>query len=650
MLKYIHKYICVCIFALMISVCYGKEMGARNESILRYYTNIYRSNLETLRHEIDNAKTREDALKLVARAKKRVRTAIFVPAVRPPVSADCTGIVDFENLKIEKLIIKSRENFSMPANLYLPKETNGKLPVIAFFCGHGELGKTDYLRSIINFARQGVAVLAVDPIHQGERFQFDVKKVGLTNGHNILNRQLVPLGETFAEWRAYDVIRTIDYLMTRQEIDHNRIGVCGNSGGGTMSVFAGALDDRVKAVAPGCYITTFYHNMANELPADGEQVPYNFIGMGGEMVDMVIAHAPKPYHILAQKQDFFDIRGARETYRLAKKVYKLLGKENNIQMTEANQHHNFGAPLRNAASEFFAGELGFKFQSEPKDFKRPKAEMLRCLNVRSVLDLPNEKSVQDFIREKAIALKKMRSERKISRSELEKQLRKMLNIPEKTSVVDHRVWQYTRFDKKILFRIGIETEKDLFITLFRKRSSYTLAPNKKIELYLPSKGCRYELGTMNPLAKDFEMWGLDYQGIGESVGFGGIGEDYWGDYMLDSCGLSLGKPFVGRRVGDILKAVKLLKINGAEEIVVRASGLSVIPAIFAAVLTDVPFKTVLHGEIPSYTEHACSKDAPIPQSFIPYNILQVTDLDELVKLYPERFIINKNINLQPKGE
>ena len=155
---------------------------------------------------------------------------------------------------------------------------------------------------------------------------------------------------------------------------------------------------------------------------------------------------------------------------------------------------------------------------------------------------------------------------------------------------------------------------------------------------------------MNPLAKDFEMWGLDYQGIGESVGFGGIGEDYWGDYMLDSCGLSLGKPFVGRRVGDILKAVKLLKINGAEEIVVRASGLSVIPAIFAAVLTDVPFKTVLHGEIPSYTEHACSKDAPIPQSFIPYNILQLTDLDELVKLYPERFIINKNINPQLKGE
>lgn len=77
MLKYIHKYICVCIFAVMISVCYGKEMGARNESILRYYTNIYRSNLETLRHEIDNAKTREDALKLIARAKKKSTNSHF---------------------------------------------------------------------------------------------------------------------------------------------------------------------------------------------------------------------------------------------------------------------------------------------------------------------------------------------------------------------------------------------------------------------------------------------------------------------------------------------------------------------------------------------------------------------------------------------
>ena len=316
-------FINTCIFSMIICNCYGKEMGARNESILRYYTNIYRSNLETLRNEIENAETREDALKLIERAKKRVRKAIPLPANRPDISAICTGTVDFEGLRIEKLIIKSRENFSMTANLYLPKKTKDKLPAIAFFCGHGELGKTDYLRSIVNFARQGVAVLALDPIHQGERFQFDVKKIGLTSGHNLLNRQLIPLGETFAEWRAYDAIRGIDYLMTRREIDHSRIGVCGNSGGGTLTAFTGALDERVKAVAPGCYITTFYNNIANELPVDGEQIPYNFSGMGGEMVDMVIAHAPKPYHILAQKQDFFDIRGARETYRLAKKVYKL---------------------------------------------------------------------------------------------------------------------------------------------------------------------------------------------------------------------------------------------------------------------------------------------------------------------------------------
>ena len=627
---------------VLFSVCHAKEMGVRNEGILRYYTNIYRSNLETLRNEIENAKTREDALKLVERAKKRIRTAIPIPSERPPVSAVCTGVENFENFKIEKLIIKSRENFSMTANFYLPQKFSGKLPVILFLCGHGAVGKADYPTAITNFARQGIAVLALDPIHQGERVMFDENKIGRVQGHNLLNRQLIPLGETFAEWRAYDAIRGIDYLMSRKEIDHSRIGVCGNSGGGTLTAFTGALDDRVKAVAPSCYITTFYNNLANELPVDGEQLPYNFSGMGGEMVDIVIAHAPNPYHILSQKFDFFDIRGARETYRLAKKVYKLLGKEENIQMTEGNQTHTFGYPLRDAASRFFAKEFGFKYQEEPQKFNRPNAEMLRCLKVKSVLDLPNEKSVQDFIREKALALKKMRSERKISRNELEKQLRFVLNIPVETPIVDYRVWQYTRFDKKILYCTGIETEKDVFITLFRKKGRYTLDPEKKVELYLPAKGCRYELGYLSPLAKDFELWGLDYHGIGDSAAFGGIGEVYWGDYMLDGCGVSLGKPFVGKRVGDILKTVKLMKANGAEEIVVRAAGISVIPAIFAAVLTDVPFKVVLHGDIPSYTEHACSKDAPIPQSFIPYNILQVADLDELVKLYSERFIINKD--------
>ena len=630
--------------SVMIALSFAlqaEEMGIRNEGILRYYASIYRSNLERIRREIDNAKTREDALKLVERAKRRVAEAIPIPAVRPPVSAVCTGIVKFDDFKIEKLIIRSREGFSMPANFYLPNRSSGKLPVIVFLAGHGSVGKADYPTAITNFARQGVAVLALDPIHQGERFQFDEKKIGLVQGHNLLNRQLVPLGETFAEWRVYDVIRGIDYVMTRKEIDPGRIGLNGNSGGGTLTAFAGALDDRIKAVAPSCYITTLYHNVANELPTDGEQVPHNLGGMGGEMVDLVIAHAPKPYHILAQKQDFFDIRGARETYRLAKKVYKLLGCEENIQMTEGPQPHTYGRPLRRAASKFFAEELGFKFQEEPAKFARPKASMLRCLQVRSVLDLPGEKSVQDFLREKALRLKKIRGERRISREGLEKKLRSLLDIPDKTPLVDHRLWRYAVSDKNVFSRFGIETEKELFTTLFRQKPVYSLTPAKRVELYLPAKGCRDELGGLKVLTDGFELWGLDYQGIGESIGAGGFEEVYQGDYLLASCGISLGKPFVGRRTGDILKAVRLLKENGAEEIVVRASGLSVIPAIFAAVLTDIPYKTVLHVELVSYTAHVCSKDAPIPQSFIPYDILKLTDLDELVRMYPERFVIDK---------
>ena len=169
-------------------------------------------------------------MKLVERAKKRIRTAIPIPAERPPVSAVCTGIENLENFKIEKLIIKSRENFSMTANFYLPQKFSGKLPVILFLCGHGAVGKADYPTAITNFARQGVAVLALDPIHQGERVMFDENKIGRVQGHNLLNRQLIPLGETFAEWRVYDAIRGIDYLMSRKEIDHSRIGVCGNCG------------------------------------------------------------------------------------------------------------------------------------------------------------------------------------------------------------------------------------------------------------------------------------------------------------------------------------------------------------------------------------------------------------------------------------
>ncbi|MBR1965300.1 MAG: acetylxylan esterase [Lentisphaeria bacterium] len=634
------KKILLIVSAVFTLSTFAYHAGPRSSDIKDHYLKIYKANWDRYRSEIENARTREDALRIVEKAKKRVAAALPVPQKRPPLKVVCTGIMEYDTFRVEKLIIKTRENFSMTANFYMPKKYSGKLPAILFLCGHGYYGKADYRTAASNFAKQGCAVLVLDPIQQGERFQYLPPQVlGMTAGHNLFNRQLITVGETFGEWRLYDAVRGIDYLLSRYEIDPSRIGVNGNSGGGTMTALTAAVDNRIAAAAPSCYITTFYHNTMNELPVDGEQVFYRMLADGGEMADFILAQAPRPYRILSQQKDFFDIRGARETYKLAKKIYTLLGKEENISMTEAPHTHGYSRELRESAYDFFGKQFNFKSIKEPEKNIIPEIKDVLCLKTESVIQLKGERSIQSFIRKKADAYKKIRQEKNLSNKELEKTLHKMLNIPDKIPLVNHRVWQAAVYEKVPLCRIGIETENDICITLFRQKYIYTLTPAEKVELYLPRKGCVAELQKLRPLNKDFEIWGLDYQGIGESIGYGGLDAPYQEDYFISAHGLMLDKPFIGRRVSDVLKTVRLLKEKGAKEIIVRPQGHSIIVAVFAAVLSDIPFKVILHGDIPSFHAHTCSLKAPIPQSFIPFNILKVTDIDELLKRYPDKFII-----------
>ena len=162
---------------------------------------------------------------------------------------------------------------------------------------------------------------------------------GLCPCHNILNRQLLALGESISDWRVWDGIRAIDYLLSRSEVDPARIGVNGNSGGGTLTAMIAANDDRVAATVPSCYITTFLSNVENELPVDGEQAPRGFLANGGEMADLLLAQAPRPVRILSQSADFFDVRGTNETYAMLKKIYTLLGKPENISVVYGPDGH-----------------------------------------------------------------------------------------------------------------------------------------------------------------------------------------------------------------------------------------------------------------------------------------------------------------------
>ncbi len=138
------------------------------------------------------------------------------------------------------------------------------------------------------------------------------------------NQQFL-VGEFFGMWRAWDGIRALDYLLTRPEVDKQRIGVTGNSGGGTMTTWLCGVEPRWTMAAPSCFVTTFRRNMENELPQDTEQCPPRALALDLDHADFLAAMAPKPIIILAKERDYFDVRGSEETYRAVAAAVSLAG-------------------------------------------------------------------------------------------------------------------------------------------------------------------------------------------------------------------------------------------------------------------------------------------------------------------------------------
>ena len=604
-----------------------------------YYQQIFEENLKRYEDVINQAKTREDALKVVRSAQKKIKKTWRFPAEKSPLAPKVLKRADYGEVIIENITFQSRKNFTVTANFYLPAKRSGKVPAVLFVQGHANSGKRNstYARVCENLARRGIAVLSIDPIQQGERYQYAEKStLNCTTFHNRMNRQLTALGETFSDWRTYDGIRAVDYLFTRPEVDTSRIGINGQSGGGTMTALIFANDHRIMAAAPSCYITTYCHNVQNEIAADGEQMPARFLASGGEMADLIIARAPQPYCIIAQKGDYFDVRGARKTYALAKKIYRLLGKSENISMVEVPGRHSYALGGRLKAYEFFTSVFGLK--NLPEEHKlSPRTASLNGLGPEGVRSLPGEKTVRDLAKEQAVQLRLLRQKKPLSLQELRTVTADLLKVGDVSYLPPYRCLRMNEIDAKLFQRVGITSEKGITATLFYMDTGidFELRVNKHAVLMLPHISSREELAPYFTKETARSLFALDPRGMGESESaavdrFRRLYTDYGSDYHFASLGLMLNKPYMGRRIFDILCAVNLLLANGAEKVTLRAYGNSRYLAIFAALLTNREVDLELAGGLPPTYEQAITDPAaPIPQSMVPYGILKFTDIDEI---------------------
>ncbi len=616
-------------------------------AVNEYYLDLIRKNYIGRKTRLAAIRTREDAERYVAEVKAKIAKCFTLPAEKTPLNPVITGTRDFGSYEMRKIVYYSRPEFPVTGSLYMPK-TSGKVPAILFLCGHSENGRASeaYQTCQRAFAEKGYAVLAIDPVSQGERHQFtDIPefKGGCTSEHNTMGKQLVLSGDTMGSWRAWDAIRGVDYLETLPEVDTSRIGVIGNSGGGTMTTFVNALEERFIMAAPSCYITTWKNNVENELPVDAEQIPTGAAGAGLEMSDFLIARAPRPLIILAKSNDFFDPRGTQDTYEEVRRIYKLLGAEDMVQRVFAEGGHGLGQVQREAAYGFFSKVAGVD-----TDAKEPEIAVLSEAEIFSapagqVKNLPVNKFLREFAAEQADELA---ANRKVhTKAELRDIMRELLKLDQ--SFVPHFRSLRSRYkvesqDKVTVFsRFGLETEPDgrLMSVLKLKNPGYFSLPPKtdKVTLYIPHLDSEDELMEMDYPAEGM-LYGLDVRGVGECTPAGcdqpeerNFFAPYQFDYHYASLGILLDKSYLGGKVKDILCAIELLTRNG-EKLELQARGQGTVPAIIAALFCDKISSVKLIDAPESWGAQAHMVIPSLPLSAMLFNVLKETDLPEIRKV------------------
>ena len=618
-----------------------------------YYVKKFRALNAKRQTILNNLKTKEDAQKYVTSVRKKIRDAFNIDAIkRCDLNPQITKKYSFKSYDLENVIFESRKNFYVTNNLFLPKNPKGKVPAILMLCGHSLSGKmySVYAKLCATLASNGVACIITDPISQGERWQYtDTSKTEITYGHNELGKKLHLSGEWFGTYRAYDAIRAIDYLISRKDIDQSKIFVTGCSGGGTVTTWVNALDDRIAGAIPSCYVTSWKNIVENELPIDAEQCPPYLAGMNLDISDFFIAAAPRPFLLLGAENDFFDIRGFNSAINDIKKVYSLLGAKDSAASFIAKGGHGYSYEQQEECFKQIAKWTKLPYNYHQSKVEIPTAAQRTVTAKSNVKYLPNAKFAEDIAwenRKKVIA-----QSPKLEGDKLIAAILDNLQVPAKIEVPYYRVLRLDFIKEMLIYINRYLLENNNYILGELQKLTYLhaenqVSPKDKAFIYVGHWNLAYEFPyVISSMKKQFDSyysfspWGV---GALQSSSCDTLKDaynlPYHSDYHFASLGIMLGESYLGKRVEGILSAIALLKSRGVKEITICGAGRSAISVAFASLIAKKDIKeTILLNPLASY-ESITNEMTDWAQAEMPWNILKVCDLPQIYKAINAKII------------
>ena len=290
---------------------------------------------------------------------------------RTPLNARTVATVKREGYRIEKVLFESMPKLFVTANLFIPDSPKFKAPypAVVMSCGHSGDGKDCdiYLRACVLAVKSGFVALMYDPYEQGERKQF--KAIGSTGNHNIIGLKASLIGWSMPLLRTWDGMRAIDYAESRAEVDKDRIGFMGQSGGGTMTALMTAADWRLKATAPSCYLTSLRHLCESMGPQDAEQNIFGQLAFGLNHTGYVLLPDTK-VAVTCRFRDMFSIYGTLDLFRTVKTLAAKIGTSEHYALNSAPGPHGWTESTETGSIDWMRAWLKGEKEVLPLDCTR----------------------------------------------------------------------------------------------------------------------------------------------------------------------------------------------------------------------------------------------------------------------------------------
>ena len=271
---------------------------------------------------------------------------------RQPPRFTVTGTLDREGYRIEKLHYESWPGLQVTANLYIPKSPAGRLPAVIYVCGHSRNQKVAYQAHARRFAQLGFVCLIVETIQLGEveGYHHGCYREGWWHWYS---RGYTPAG--IETWNA---VRGFDLLVARPDVDPERLGITGISGGGATSWWVAAADERVKVSAPVCGTATVYSHI-HDRTVDGHCDCMWWINTyRWDLADVGALIAPRPLLIAsADKDGIFTIESIRQVHRQVSRIYRKLGASEHLRLVETPGGHSYHERSRTEIFSWFVRHL-----------------------------------------------------------------------------------------------------------------------------------------------------------------------------------------------------------------------------------------------------------------------------------------------------